>query len=174
MPILGIIASQGRVAPTAYESIATYTLGTATSTVTFDSIPATFKHLQIRMSLTAAAPADTTIRFNGDTGSNYDSHLQRGTGTTTGGYYYADTFAYIMFNIGFNTSVGITDILDYTNTNKYTTIRSFTGFNNNGSGEVDFWSGLWSNTSAISSFVLTAATTNFSVNSKFALYGIKG
>ena len=50
MPILGIIASsqQGGISSTAYESIATVTLGSAASTINFSSIPSRYQHLQLR------------------------------------------------------------------------------------------------------------------------------
>ncbi len=177
--LLNIIAGTLSVGVTpstnSYESIATTTLGTTASSVTFSSIPATYTHLQIRYSLTAAAPADTTIRFNGDTGANYSAHLLRGTGTAAQSLAYASqTASYVQFNIGFDTSVAVIDVLDYVNTNKNKTIRSLAGWDSNSNGNIDFWSGAWYNTGAITSLVLTAVTTTFSVNSKFALYGIKG
>jgi hypothetical protein len=178
MPILGIMFSQisGHVwAPEgAYDSLAAVTLSSSASTVTFAGIPSGYKHLQIRYALTAAAPADTTIRFNGDTGSNYSSHLLRGNPPSAQAYAYtSQSAAYVQFNIGYANSVAVIDVLDYGNSNKNKTIRSLAGWDNNGSGNIDFWSGAWYNTSAITSLVLTAATTTFSANSVFALYGIK-
>jgi hypothetical protein len=161
--------------PNSYESIQTVTLGSSSSSVSFTSIPSTYKHLQIRYSLTAAAAADTGVRFNSDAGANYSSHLLRGTGTAAQAYTYTSSNQiYAQFNIGFNTSVAVIDILDYASTNKNTTIRSLAGWDNNGSGEIDLWGGAWYNTAAVSSIDLVALTTTFSANSKFALYGIKG
>jgi hypothetical protein len=69
----------------------------------------------------------------------------------------------------------IIDILDYTNTNKYKTIRSLSGFDANGSGLVRFSSGsMYSNTNAVTQFDIVLTTGNFSTASQFALYGIKG
>jgi hypothetical protein len=158
-----------------YDSIATVNLSSGSSTVSFTSIPSTYKHLQIRYSLTASTPADTGLRFNSDSGANYSSHLFRGTGTAAQGYPYASSNQiYAQFNIGFNTSVAVIDIFDYTNTSKNTAIRSLAGWDNNGSGEIDLWGGAWYNTAAVSSIDLVALTATFSANSKFALYGIKG
>jgi hypothetical protein len=49
-PMLGIMASQisGHLVTNSYESIQTVTVSTATPSITFSSIPATYKHLQIR------------------------------------------------------------------------------------------------------------------------------
>jgi hypothetical protein len=55
MPILGIIASSKLTVSNSYESIATTTVGSGGSaTVTFSSIPATYKHLQVRTLIRSA------------------------------------------------------------------------------------------------------------------------
>ena len=49
MPILGTVASQFAGKPFgSFESIATATVSTATPTISFTSIPATYTHLQLR------------------------------------------------------------------------------------------------------------------------------
>ena len=72
MPILGIIASsiQGSKT-TAYESIATQTVGAGgVASVTFSSIPSTYKHLQLRIMSRAdrsgAALTNLFIQINGN------------------------------------------------------------------------------------------------------------
>ena len=65
--------------------IATTTLNVAASTVTFSSIPADYTHLQIRYISRDSrinTNSDATIRFNGDSGSNYSNHVISGEGTT--------------------------------------------------------------------------------------------
>jgi hypothetical protein len=69
---------------------------------------------------------------------------------------------------------GIIDILDYTNTNKYKTVRSLNGVDNNGSGALALNSSLWLNTAAITNITITSDGTLFDQYSSFALYGIKG
>jgi hypothetical protein len=66
----------------------------------------------------------------------------------------------------------VIDILDYTNTNKNTTIRSLGGYDANGSGYLQLESMLWNNTAAINQIVL--GTGGWAQYSSFALYGIKG
>jgi hypothetical protein len=70
--------------------------------------------------------------------------------------------------------VGISDILDYANTNKHKTIRSISGHDQNGSGFVFLFSANWRNTNAITSIKLFPAAGSFAQNSTIALYGIKG
>lgn len=71
--------------------------------------------------------------------------------------------------------VGVMDILDYTNTNKYTTTRILGGADINGTGRTVLGSGLWMNTAAVSTLtIITDNASTFSQYSSFALYGIKG
>jgi hypothetical protein len=66
----------------------------------------------------------------------------------------------------------VTDIIDYANTNKYKTLRSLGGTDRNGTGEIQLASGLWMNTTAISSIQITTGA-NFTTTTQFALYGVK-
>jgi hypothetical protein len=176
--IPGILASKF-VPQGDFESIATVTVGSGGSaTISFTAIPSTYTHLQIRgMTLSATAVNYVRIRFNSDTGTNYTRHLLEGTGSAAS----AEAATGLTFTpAGYtgasaNPSVFVTDILDYKNTNKYTTIRSLSGIDQNGSGFVNFGSGLWLNTAAITSIDITHnSSINFNQYSSFALYGIKG
>ena len=71
-------------------------------------------------------------------------------------------------------TVGITDILDYTNTNKNMTVRTLAGSDGNGSGEIQFTSGIWVNSSTtITSLTINPSAGTFTQYSSFALYGVK-
>ncbi len=167
-----------------YESIAT-ALGTGSSgTITFSTIPSTYKHLQIRYigrnSATGATLATLRMRVNGYT-SNYPLHRLSGDGATAAAYastaevYIQDTM--LMATNSAASSIygaGVIDILDYADTNKYKTVRSLTGTDLNGSGQIIFGSGLYQQTTAISSVTLEANGVNWLTGSHFALYGIKG
>jgi len=193
MPILGILASaiSGNLVVGAYESIATTTVSTATPTISFTSIPATFTHLQIRGILrntaVSASSLDLFMNFNSDTGANYRAYKQIGGEGSGGGFAVAsgtspaalDKIAPSYFlNDGNTASIyngWICDILDYRNTNKYKVTRTLTGQDLNGSGAIRFISGLWQSTSAITSIDLTIeGGNNFKQYTQFALYGIKG
>ena len=185
--LIGIIASSGGGAvETAYESIATVTLGSSASTITFSSIPSTYQHLQIRgiaQASTASALEDCTISLNSDTtSSNYYTHRLWGTGASAASQGFAGGGGYYLYQgvIPANTSTNIfgaivIDILDYANTNKNTTTRTLSGVDLNGSGQVALCSGLWLNTAAINTVTVSIpAGANFKQYSSFALYGIKG
>lgn len=189
-PILGIIASQisGHLTPTTgFVSIATVTLSSSQTTITFSSIPSTYKHLQIRAigrNTAAVTTAQAKMQMNGDTGNNYAFHQLYGNGSSAA----ADGYGTGVINgitpsirmTGGNSTGGIfgatvIDILDYTNTNKYKTARILLGQDQNGSGDVQLVSGLWLSTSAITSLSFTAQSSgDFAANTSFALYGIQG
>lgn len=190
-PILGIIASQNyvRILPGSYESIATQTVGAGgASSVTFSSIPSTYKHLQIRyMARSTVSNVNdgyTSIRFNGDgtNGNYYFYHVLQGDGASvTAGAGGTNAIIYSGVTAGNNASanvfgVGVIDILDYTSTNKYKYPRALSGMDNNGAGKVSLSSGLWFNTAAITSITIGANAfgNNWTQYSTFALYGIKG
>jgi len=165
MPVLGVVASSisNWLDASAYFPIATTTLTTATASVTFSSIPATYTHLQIRtMCLTSASATDVKAQFNGDTGSNYALHLLWGNGSAaSAGAYTAQTYAVagITSITTANPASGVIDILDYANTNKNTTVRTLSGSDTNGVGGFIFLeSGLWLNTNGATAYYPSAIT----------------
>jgi hypothetical protein len=173
--VLGSFSSGVVAATSSYESIATINPTSGTS-VTFSSIPGTYKHLQIRSMLNNTAYTQLVMTFNSDSGSNYARHLLSGNGTTvtaTGGATQNQINNAAI--AGASTSLGVTiiDIIDYASTTKYKTTRSFNGMDANGSGRVELGSGLWQSTSAITSITLTDPNYSFS-SGTLALYGIKG
>ena len=183
-PILGIWASAQQLRfGGSYESIATVTVGSGgSSTITFSSIPSTYTHLQIRC-IARHTGADTDnniyIQYNSDTASNYSNHFLRGNGAIVDAGGAANTAnPYVLRVSGASSSanifgVGVVDILDYANTNKFKTVRSLTGHDQNGSGVVFFNSSNWRSTSAITSITLFGIGFNIAQYSQFALYGIK-
>lgn len=176
---LGFLAASGAAAGD-YESIATVTVGSGgSSSISFSSIPSTYKHLQIRgIAKGTVASAALLTGFNGDTASNYNDHYIEGNGSSVVAGYDATSaiIAYGTIAPTAATSVftaTVIDILDYANTNKYKTTRALTGYDSNGSGYMDLNSGLWRSTAAISSITLSPTSGNFAQYTQYALYGIK-
>jgi hypothetical protein len=175
--VVGLLSGGAATSSTAYESIATTIVGAGgTSTVSFSSISSAYTHLQIRY-IALGSSGGGTMTFNSDTATNYSRHYLEGTGAaaTSGASTSAANMAIINGSGTANTpAVGIIDVLDYANVNKYKTVRELTGIDINGAGGfIDLFSGNWRSTSAVSTITITAATT-FSQYSSFALYGIKG
>lgn len=189
-PILGIWASQNYPRVTnSYESIATVTVGSGgSSSISFTSIPSTYKHLQVRyLARTNRANSLDAIdlQFNSDTSQgNYVRHELDGNGSSassSAGYPQSGNYPFWISYVAGNSAtsgvfgVGVIDIFDYANTNKYKTSRNLGGYDNNGSGYVNLFSHLYMVTTAISSIQLTSSLgSGFQQYSSFALYGIKG
>jgi len=185
MPILGIFASQisGKLfAPSgAYDSIATVNVGAGgASSISFSSIPSTYQHLQLRGIIkNTSSTTYAAMRFNSDTGSNYNAHYLDGDGATTlvgaASNYDRAYFGYAGTSSQTNIfGVTVIDILDYKDTSKFKTIRVLTGVDVNGSGGyIELSSSAWRSTSAITDINIFFAN-NFAQYSQVALYGIKG
>jgi hypothetical protein len=185
MPILGITASSKVTVKGAFDSIATVT-GSGATTITFSSIPQTYKHLQVRYmaraNTGAAVLGAVEITFNGVTGTSYADHRLWGNSSTVsraggasqasiqnvsiaGGAILANTYG-----------VGIIDIQDYSSTTRNKTVRTLIGVDQNTastSSQILMLSGLFNSTSAITSMTFTLAA-GFDSNTVYSLYGIKG
>jgi hypothetical protein len=168
------------VAPSSYESIATVTVGSGgSSSISFSSIPSTYKHLQVRVTnLQSIGNVNFWGRFNSDTANNYAFHELYGTGSGAAAFATATTDK---FKIGYAdvsttsyTGAAIMDVLDYTSTSKNKTVRVLSGSDANGSGFILFRSGLWYKTpEAINSITMFPDSGSFTQYSQFALYGIR-
>jgi hypothetical protein len=167
-----------------FESIATVNLSSNQSTITFSSIPSTYKHLQIRLiaRTTRGVLVDPmNLTFNNDSSAVYSFHDFYGDGSAAYGEAGTSSNGVKMYRASASTAgagifgTTIVDILDYQNTSKNKTVRYLGGVDLNGSGEMFFGSGAWLNTSAINRLDITSFTSNSFVQySSFALYGIKG
>jgi hypothetical protein len=188
MPILGILASAitGNLVTTAYESIATYTVGSGgQADITFSSIPSTYTHLQVRCLVktnrTTSNLSSTPFIFNSDSAANYSCHEFNGNGSSVSAVATSNGSNIDVGRVSGNSSsanvfgVEVIDILDYKDTNKYKTVRILNGFDNNGSGVAAFASGSWRSTSAITSITFQTPydSTLYLQYSSFALYGVR-
>lgn len=151
------------------------------ATVEFASIPSTYQHLQVRAFVQAEVSGSTftvlQMKINGNDLTK--NHYLYGNGASAlGGVGGTNTVMNIPQSGYTNIFAGgIIDILDYANTNKNKTIRTLSGVDANGAGEIVLYSNLYStNTNAITSllFRVDSGTTDIGVNSHFALYGIRG
>ena len=127
------------------------------------------------MTLTGTATNDLRMRFNSDTAGNYAWHQLQGGGTSvvSGGNTAQTYIATGVVGGTSNPSSGVVDILDYSDTNKYKTARTLAGIDQNGSGIIMFWSGLWQNTNAITRIDFDTNSGNFNQYTSIALYGVK-
>jgi len=179
----GNLTAPGDVDPGAMIPIATTTLSTSTASISFSAIPQNYEHLQIRFiarGTLADSNADIYCYLNSDTNqANYARHNLRGNGTAASAGGSAASAIPIAGYISGSLSTasvygaGVIDILDYANTNKYKTVRSLAGYDQNGQGSIYLFSNLYMQTTAISSINFVVQSNNFEQYSSFALYGIK-
>ena len=185
--VLGVLSPSSPAAGS-YESIQTFTVGSGGSaSITFGSggtIPQTYKHLQVRC-LARQSGSGTgqplILTINGVT-SGYAVHNVNGNGSGTPaaqGYaneasiFFADQLATSSNPTGVF-STWVIDFLDYSDTNKYKTLRALGGFDANGAGRIALNSSLLQSTGAITSMTFAGNSGNLVEFSEFALYGIKG
>lgn len=164
-----------------YDALATVTVPSGgASSITFSAIPQTgYKHLQIRaMVINSASTTNVQMRVgNGgiDSGSSsYAAHQLNGNGSTAGAGGGGPSDHMDIAYTNNSVSAFIIDITDYASIVKNKTLRSIGGYDNNGSGWVQYRSGLWmNNTQGITDLYFTPAGNSFSQYSQFSLYGVK-
>jgi hypothetical protein len=176
--------------PGDFESIASFVGGTGIDTISFTSIPQTYKHLELRYNARSAGGTNQDcsvllMNFNSDTGSNYSRATSVITTTSrVVGNGANENFADAGLVMGSaaladSFTAGIVTIEDYTNTSKYKHWQTHSGATQGtNSREGLVWTswGSWvANTNAITRIDLKVAVGNaFTSNSVFALYGMKG
>lgn len=151
-----------------YTSLATVTLGSSAASVTFSSIPATYRDLILITDHTGGASGvDVFLALNNDTGTNYTRVLMYGNSTTTGSL--SGTSDAVSALYGSNKQTLIMNVMDYSATDKHKTIL----IRNNNAQQSEVVAGAirWANTAAVTSLRLGVGTS-FSTGSTFSLYGV--
>ncbi len=154
-----------------YTPLANVTLGSATGSVTFSSIPATYRDLILVTNATSLVGGPFAfLRFNGDTGSNYNYVFMYGDGSSAVSSVTSSSTQGFIGNTdaaGINTT--ITQIMDYSATDKH---KSYLARNGRAGGLVIATAGRWANTNAVTSMSVTVSTSTFAIGSTFSLYGV--
>lgn len=150
-----------------YTPLATTTLGTAVSSITFGSIPGTYRDLVLVIQANTSAANTVRLRFNGDAGGNYNqisltsNPIAHGVSSIEVGMINAQTTTNYM---------GIANIMDYSATDKEKVVIAR---GDDASTAVIMNAGRWGNTAAITSILVTTGGANtFSIGTTMALYGI--
>ena len=161
-----------------YTPIATTTLGTASASVTFNSIFSAYTDLVLVMNwATTSGSAGAAMRVgNGspDSGNNYSQTYMEAflSGAISGRETNTSTF-YISENDGGTNDMTIIHLMNYANTNTYKTFL----MRGNHEYTSTFWEtildvGLWRSTAAINTVNFWTTTSSFTAGSTFTLYGI--
>ena len=155
-----------------YTAIASITLGSSASSVTFSSIPQDYRDLVLVFNIQMATPREIGLQFNSDTTGHYSYVMAIGTGGVESGS--STTRTYIRTNNatneGVSPSMSICQIQDYSATDKHKTVLTRA---NDGASNVRMLAGRWPDTSAITTMtVMNSAGNNFSAGSTLELFGI--
>jgi hypothetical protein len=172
------------IQPTAFNSIASYTFVAPTygSSITFNSIPQTYKSLQIRIFSTNTDANNTTYQAIAyGTTQTVRSHVLRGNGSSvvTATSTSRIDIGVVPANNSSSSTVAraqtIVDILDYASTTNYKNVQAINGYDSNGGArgqELALYSGSnYANTNAITSLMIYQGN-DFTPGSTVCLYGI--
>ena len=157
-----------------YTPLATVTLGTTASSITFSSIPATYRDLVVVLNGTVTNNTALQIRYNGDTGSNYSKvHMWGQSSSGQSDASTGDTF----FNLRDVPASGRlftrVQIMDYSATDKHKTALALNTYDPSSfSYNVFTGAGRWANTSAITSILVFLGTGNFNSGTTLSMYGV--
>lgn len=161
-----------------YEPIATQTLGAASASITFSSIPATYTDLRLILIGTQAyaSGGNFYMQFNGDTASNYSSTILSGNyGPSVSSFgLVSQPQIFLGYEVDTTTPSSLDiNIFSYAGSTNKTTFTSESA-DTNGNGQVSRSSGLWRSTAAITSIRLfTYQNQNINAGTTATLYGIK-
>ena len=161
--------------PATYEPIATTTLGSAQSSVTFSSISGSYTDIILVVNAKAnTGTANIVWEVNSDTGTNYSYTYVNAEpgGVTASGRASSTASPYLNFYGYLDTTWGnwIAHFMNYSNTTTYKSVLARFNNSNNGTGANV---GLWRSTSAITQIKIKTSANNFDTGSTFTLYGIK-
>jgi hypothetical protein len=162
--------------PATYEPIATTTLGTAASTITFSSIGSGYTDLRISFLIIGGAgtAGQFDITYNNDTSSLYSITRLYGDGSSAGSSRYSGTALYpCQYSLSSTPPVFATiDIFSYAGSTFKTALIS-SATDRNGAGYINANIGLWRSTSAITSVQLSLGSPGaFKIGTTATLYGI--
>jgi len=158
-----------------YTPLATITLGSAASSVTFGSIPATYRDLIVVSNLQASAANTLYLRFNASTSDySYVGAVGSSGGASSPASGSANGALVAASTVGLPTgaiqATSVAQIMDYAQTDKHKTSLARYG---NSSTEVDMFASRWANTAAITSVqIIVLPSGNLSTGSTFSLYGV--
>jgi len=159
-----------------YEKIATTTLGSSASDVTFSTITGSYTDLVLICQVKGSTTITPYLQFNSDTGSNYSWTNMAGDGSTTSSTRGSNQAQSRLANqVYVDTTLNMNIIVNFNNYSNTTTYKTFLSrANKTGTdGGAEALVSLWRSTAAISTIKVYPSGGTWSTGSTFTLYGIK-
>ena len=159
------------MATPAWSPLATTTLSSSASSVTFGSIPSGYRDLVLIVEAlgNASSAANALVTFNSDSGSNYPYVGMSGNGSTAISFTGTSTSISGFGSDGTTRVLSLFQINDYSATDKHKTVLVRA---NRPDSVVQARAARWANTSAITTVTITDNLANgYSVGSTFSLWG---
>lgn len=158
-----------------YKALAEITLSSQSSSITFNSIPQTYRDLVLVITgRSASSTLRARMRFNNDANSNYSYVRMAANGSTPE---YATESSQQQIWLNWVTQAQITipstiiiNIMEYSATNKHKIVLNRSDVSTNGTEAL---SNRWASNSAITSINIITDGNNWAVGSTFCLYGIE-
>lgn len=170
------------------EAIRTIYLESDEASVTFASIPQTYKHLQLRGThrcTQAVGGLALWARLGGNgsiqTSANYHSHMAWGYSSSVYASPSVNQTKFVLYDALHGTSAEgeeygsfTFDICDYTSTGHDTTVSYISCSSlTHGDKRVLFGTGYWAHSYAVTDIQILPSTANMTRGSEYTLYGIK-
>ena len=157
-------------------ALANTTLGSNSTTITFSSIPGTYQDLYLVVVGRSSGGFFQNIRFNGDSGSNYNTVRFTSNASTITSGTYAGANRGLISDQSLNSSItgaAFVHILDYARTDKHKTTIGDVHVDNSTYNEM--LCNRWANTAAITTVALSSDSgQTYLAGTTFALYGVTG
>jgi hypothetical protein len=161
---------------TTYDKIASTTLGSAASTITFSSIASSWTDIKLILTGTSSTGGAVILRFNSDTGSNYSNTQLYGvfSAVYSGAQTSQTSGNLTVFGLDTTTPNFIeADIFSYAGSTYKTVLNTFSNDLISGTKGIAKVINLWRSTSAITRIDLILNGGNFSTGTIATIYGIK-
>ena len=161
-----------------YDKIATQTLASAASSITFSSIAASWTDLRLVVVTKASTNTQLSLLINGDTTATYSYTQIDGQGT--GAYSHSYTAQSSINTMPYNGSLSTTipayiayDLFSYAGSTYKTGLWDVnTDFNGGSGSSVNRGVTLWRSTAAVTSLTVTVTPATMSIGATATLYGI--
>ena len=155
-----------------YTALATTTLSSTTDTVSFQSIPASFRDLVVVVAGTTSNITNTIIYLNNDSGTNYSYVDAVGNGSTASSASSSSTSEPEVGRMSTSQSNVIAHIMDYSASDKHTVIL---GRGNSNGDQVKMSAARWANTAVVNRVDVVSRPSGrpFSIGTTLSLYGIE-